>query len=123
MALAGVPPFHKEFMRQYKERRWWLDITLSEMLDRSCDLFAHKQALVAGDIRLTYKQVREKADRAALAFLGLGIKKLDRVLLQIPNWAEFVYAYYGLHKIGAIPVMCIQRFSEREMEHFCEITE
>jgi 2,3-dihydroxybenzoate-AMP ligase/mycobactin salicyl-AMP ligase len=123
MALAGVTPFPKEFRRQYIERRWWLGITLGEMLDRSCDLFAHKQALVAGDVRLTYKQLREKADRAALAFLGLGIKKLDRVLLQIPNWAEFVYAYYGLHKIGAIPVMCIPRFSEREMEHFCEATE
>jgi 2,3-dihydroxybenzoate-AMP ligase/mycobactin salicyl-AMP ligase len=123
MALTGTTPFPKEFTKQYSERRWWLGITLGEMLDRSCDLFAHKPALIAGDVRLTYKQLREKTDRAALAFLGLGIKKLDRALLQIPNWAEFVYAYYGLHKIGGIPVMCIPRFSQREMEHFAEVTE
>ncbi len=121
--LEGANPYPKEFVDHYYEKRWWLGIPLGEMLDRSCDLYPYKEALVAGQVRLTYGQLREWIDRAAIAFLGLGIKKLDRVLLQIPNWAEFVYAYYGLHKIGAIPVMCIPRFSQREMEHFSEITE
>jgi len=93
------------------------------MLDRTSEIYPYKEALVASEVRLTYQQLRDWTDRAAIAFLELGIEKLDRVLLQIPNWAEFVYAYYGLHKIGAIPVMCIPRFSEREMEHFCEVTE
>ncbi|HSB07153.1 MAG TPA: AMP-binding protein, partial [Thermodesulfobacteriota bacterium] len=123
MVLEGTNPFPKEFIHHYYEKRWWLGIPLGEMLDRSCDVFPHKEALVAGEVRLTYRQLQEWTDRAAIAFLELGIKRLDRVLLQIPNWAEFVYAYYGLHKIGAIPVMCIPRFSHREMEHFCEITE
>jgi 2,3-dihydroxybenzoate-AMP ligase/mycobactin salicyl-AMP ligase len=123
MVLLGATPFPKEFIDRYYKNRWWTGITIGEMLDRSCDLYPHKEALVAGEIRLTYKQLREWVDRTAIAFLELGIEKLDRVLLQIPNWAEFVYAYYGLHKIGAIPVMCIPRFSQREMEHFCEITE
>jgi len=122
MVLEGTNPFPKEFVHHYYEKRWWLGIPLGEMLDRSCDVFPHKEALVAGETRLTYRQLREWTDRAAIAFLELGIQKLDRVLLQLPPWAEFVYAYYGLHKIGAIPVMCIPRFSQREMEHFCEVT-
>lgn len=121
--LEGTNPFPKEFVNLYYEKRWWLGIPLGEMLDRSCDLYPNKEALVAEGVRLTYRQLKEWTDRAAIAFVELGIKTLDRVLLQIPNWAEFVYAYYGLHKIGAIPVMCIPRFSQREMEHFCEITE
>ena len=121
--LEGTNPFPKEFVNLYSEKRWWLGIPLGEMLDRSCDLYPNKEALVAEGVRLTYRQLKEWTDRAAIAFVELGIKTLDRVLLQIPNWAEFVYAYYGLHKIGAIPVMCIPRFSQREMEHFCEITE
>jgi len=123
MVLDGVNPFPKEFIDQYYRKRVWLGISLGQMLDRSCDLYHHKEALVAGKVRLTYEQLREMTNRAAIAFLELGVLKRDRVLLQIPNWAEFVYAYYGLHKIGAIPVMCIPRFSLREMEHFCEITE
>ena len=121
--LEGTNPFPKEFVNLYYEKRWWLGIPLGEMLDRSCDLYPNKEALVAEGVRLTYRQLKEWTDRAAIAFVESGIKTLDRVLLQIPNWAEFVYAYYGLHKIGAIPVMCIPRFSQREMEHFCEITE
>jgi 2,3-dihydroxybenzoate-AMP ligase len=121
--LNGVTPFPKEFIDQYYRNRVWLGMTLGQMLDRSCDLYHHKEAFVSGEVRLTYEQLREMMNRAAIAFLELGLLKLDRVLLQIPNWAEFVYAYYGLHKIGAIPVMCIPRFSQREMEHFCEITE
>ena len=121
--LEGTNPFPKEFVNLYSEKRWWLGIPLGEMLDRSCDLYPNKEALVAEGVRLTYRQLKEWTDRAAIAFVELGIKTLDRVLLQIPNWAEFVYAYYGLHKIGAIPVMCIPRFSQREMDHFCEITE
>jgi len=121
--LEGANPFPKEFIDLYYEKHWWSGISFGEMLDRTCDLYPYKEALVAGEVRLTYWQLREQTDRAAIAFLELGIEKLDRVLLQIPNWAEFVYAYYGLHKIGAIPVMCIPRFSQREIEHFCEVTE
>lgn len=123
MVLHGVKPFPKEFIDRYYQKRWWSGITLGEMLDRSCDLYPHKEALVAGEVRLTYGQLREWTDRAALALLELGVEKLDRVLLQIPNWPEFVYAYYGLLKIGAVPVMSLPRFSQREMEHFCEVTE
>jgi 2,3-dihydroxybenzoate-AMP ligase/mycobactin salicyl-AMP ligase len=123
MALEGTNPFPKEWSDLYRRKRWWSGIPLGEMLDRTCDLYPYKEALVAGEVRLTYRQLREWTDRAALAFLELGIQKLDRVLLQIPNWAEFVFAYFGLHKIGAIPVMCIPRFSQREIEHFFKTTE
>jgi len=122
MALPGANPFPEEWIERYYQNHVWLGMTLGEMLDRSADLYPNKEALVAGDVRLTYQELRQWVDRAAIAFLDLGLGKLDRVLLQLPNWAEFVYAYYALHKIGAIPVMCLPRFSEREMEHFCEMT-
>jgi 2,3-dihydroxybenzoate-AMP ligase/mycobactin salicyl-AMP ligase len=123
MVLSGVNPYPKEFVNQYYQKRWWSGLTLGDMLDRTADLYPNKEALVAGEVRLTYRQLQEWTDRAAIAFLELGIGKRDRVLLQIPNWAEFAYAYYGLYKIGAVAVMCIPRYSQREMEHFCEVTE
>lgn len=123
MTLKGTNPFPKELLDQYYKKRWWFGISLGEMLDRTCDFYPHKEALVSGEVRLTYPELRDLTDRAAVAFIDLGIEKPDRVLLQIPNWPEFAYAYYGLHKIGAIPVMCIPRLSQREMEHFCEVTE
>lgn len=123
MALPGAIPFPKELIDHYYKNHWWAGITMGEVVDRTSDLYPHKEALVAEGVRLTYRELQEWTQRAAIAFLELGIKKLDRALLQTPTWAEFVFAYYGLHKIGAIPVMCIPRFSQREMEHFCQATE
>jgi 2,3-dihydroxybenzoate-AMP ligase len=123
MTIAGANPFPPELVDLYTTRRWWSGIPLGQMLDRTCDLYPDKEALVARDVRLTYRQLREWTDRAAVVFLELGIQKQDRVLLQLPNWVEFVYAYYGLLKIGAVPVFCIPRFSRREMDHYRKITE
>src|SRR4030042_6240687 len=100
MALNGVNPFPKEFVDLYYKNRWWSGIPLGEMIDRTSRLYPHKEALVAGDVRLTYEQLREWTDRAAIVFLELGIRGGDRVLLQSPNWVEFVPAYYGLYTIG-----------------------
>ena len=123
MTIEGTNPFPPELIERYTSQRWWLGIPLGQMLDRTCDLYPDKEALVAGDVRLTYRRLREWTDRAAVVFLELGIRKQERVLVQMPNWVEFVYAYYGLLKIDAVPVFCIPRFSRREMDHYREITE
>ena len=122
MTIEGAKPFPPELINRYTARRWWSGIPLGQMLDRTCDLYPDKEALVAGEARLSYRQLREWTDRAAAVFLELGIRNQDRVLLQLPNWVEFVYAYYGLLKIGAVPVFCLPRFSRREMDHYREIT-
>jgi 2,3-dihydroxybenzoate-AMP ligase len=122
MTIPGANPFPQELADLYTARKWWSGIPLGQMLDRTCDLYPDKEALVAGDVRLTYRSLREWTDRAAVVFFELGIQKQDRVLLQLPNWVEFVYAYYGLLRIRAVPVFCIPRFSLRELDHYREIT-
>jgi non-ribosomal peptide synthetase component E (peptide arylation enzyme) len=71
---------------------------------------------------LTYFQAKEKVDRLAVALIELGIKPLDRVLLQLPNWNEFVYAYFSLQKIGAIVVLLIDRYRQYEINHLIQLT-
>ena len=66
MTIAGTNPFPQELVDLYTARRWWSGIPLGQMLDRTCDLYPEKEALVAGDVRLTYRQLREWTDRAAL---------------------------------------------------------
>lgn len=123
MSLDGAPSFSKESVKHYSEKGWWSGIPIGEMLDRTSALYPEKEALVAEGVRLTYAELKKWTDRAALCFHELGLGTQDRVLLQVPNWAEFVYAYYGLEKIGAIPVFCIPRYSQREIEHFSDLTE
>ena len=53
---------------------------------------------------LTYGDVAELAARAGNAFLELGVEMEDRVLLMCLDSPEFVAAFWGAIKIGAVPV-------------------
>ncbi len=122
MPLEGFPGYQKKDVEKYNKFRWWLGITLGDMFDKATDLYPNKEALVDNRSRLTYCQLRDKVDRLAIALIKLGIKKQDRVLLQLPNWSEFVYSYFALQKIGAIVVLLIPRHSQTEINHLCRLT-
>ena len=123
MLLEGFIPYEKEDADKYNMLRWWPDITFGDMLDKAADVYPNKEALVDNTSRLTYSQIREKADRLAISLMELGIKRQDRVLLQLPNWNEFIYSYFALQKIGAIVVLLISRYKQTEVNHLCRLTE
>ena len=85
MPLEGFTPYKKADAEKYTKFRWWLGITFGDMLDKAVDLYPNKEALVDDRGRLTYGQLREKVDRLAISLIKLGIKKEDRVMLQLPR--------------------------------------
>ena len=122
MSLEGFPGYQKEDAEKYNKYRWWLGITLGDMFDKATDLYPQREALVDDNTSLTYSQLKDRVDRLAIALIKLGIEKQDRVLLQLPNWSEFVYAYFALQKIGAIVVLLVPRHSQTEINHLCHLT-
>ena len=121
--LDGATPYREEDAEGYLRQGWWNGLTLGDALDRAAGVHPDKEAFVDRLTRLTYSQARDQAERLAVAFLRLGIQPLDRVLVQLPNWNEFVPAYFGLQKIGAIPVMLIDRYRLQEVQRLAEISE
>ncbi len=119
--MEGVRPYTEEQMRKY--RKWWLNTTINDAFDRTCDIQPDKEALVEGNQRLTFSQVRKQVERAALALLELGVQPGSFVLFQLPNWAESVPIYLGLKKIGAVPILLLPRHGQRELDRFCSLTE
>ena len=122
MPLTDFPRHEKEDAEEYSARRWWLGITLGDMLDKSADVYPRKEALVDDRVRLSYCELGERVDRLAVGLIHLGIQKGDTVLLQLPNWAEFIYSYFALQKIGAIPVLLISGYLQLEVSHLCQLT-
>ena len=117
-------PHHKhEDAQEYSTMGWWLGITLDDMLDKTADLYPRKEALVDDRVRLSYSELRERVDELAVGFIKLGIEKGDTVLLQLPNWAEYVYSYFALQKIGSVPVLLISGYRQLEVSHLCQLTE
>ena len=103
--------------QRYDRLRWWAGLTFGDILDKAADVYPEKEALVDEEGRSTYSEIRDQADRLAIGLVGLGIAPTDRVLLQLPNWREFVVAYFALQKIGAVPVILIARYRQYEINH------
>ena len=121
--MDSIPVWKADDVAKYEKLRWWMGLTLGDVLDRVADVFPGREGVVDDRSRLTYGEIREGANRLALSFLDLGIGKGDCVLLQLPNWAEYVYAFFGLQKIGAVPVLCISGFGLLETSHMCNLTQ
>src|SRR6185436_4737424 len=71
-----------------------LDDSAAKHPDRTCVIFYGK--------RFTFGQIKQLSDRFAAGVRGLGIRKGDRVGLLLPNSPQYLIAYYGLLKAGAI---------------------
>ena len=97
------------------------DVTLPELLDRTAARAPGRVALrFFLDPRmpaptLTWAQLRERTLRFATALFQLGVRKGDRVAIMLPNCPEFVVAFYGALRIGAIPVNTNPMYVAREM--------
>ena len=121
--MLQFPRHRAEDVQKYSKNKWWLGLTMGDILDRTADAFPNKEALVDDKVRLTYSELHKRVGRLAVGLMNLGIEKGDTVLLQLPNWAEYVYSYFALQKIGSIPVILISGYMELEVKHLCRLTE
>jgi 2,3-dihydroxybenzoate-AMP ligase/mycobactin salicyl-AMP ligase len=120
--LEGFTPYPEEDADYYNHFRWWPGLTFGDVLDRAADIHPEKEAFVDRKARLTYGEARNRTNRLAIGLMDLGIRPMDRVLVQLPNWNEFVLAYFALQKIGAVTVLLIDRYRQYEIDHLIRLT-
>jgi non-ribosomal peptide synthetase component E (peptide arylation enzyme) len=122
MQFDGFVPYDPEAAKVYDRRRWWLGLTLGDMLDKASDLYPSKEALVGEGKRYTYSTLRRLVDNMAFRLIEAGFKPGDTVLLQLPNWPEFVIAYFALQKAGGVAVLLTVNHTAREIAHLVSLT-
>src|SRR4030088_2692124 len=71
---------------------------------RARKLYGDREAVVDGDLRLTYEQLFDRCDRWSAALQGMGVKKGDRVAYIAPNTHEQLESFYSVPQIGAVLV-------------------
>jgi long-chain acyl-CoA synthetase len=69
--------------------------------DEATERAPEQPAVVFYGRELTYRELREAADRLACALAELGVKKGDRVALYLLNSPQFIIAYFAALKAGA----------------------
>ena len=123
MALDGVVPFPPDFVARYRAKGYWEDRSLAGVFQDAFATFAGRTALIAGSEHITYRELAGRVERLASHFLELGLRPLDRVVVQLPNVPEFVSVYFALQRVGAIPVMALPPHRYREIKYYVELTE
>ena len=78
------------------------------------DRFGDAEAVVDGQLRLSFTELTDRIRRAAGAFAAAGIEKGDRVAIWAPNSAEWIIAAFGLLTAGGVLVPVNTRFKADE---------
>lgn len=71
---------------------------------RARKLYGPREAVVDGDVRLTYEQFFDRCDRWSTALQQLGVRQGDRVGVIAPNTHQNLEQYYAVPQIGAVLV-------------------
>jgi len=118
--LPGCVPWPEEFARRYRERGYWRDLSLFEMLRQAAARNPGKTALVDGERRLSYSELVRGSEELAAGLYELGLRPLDRVIFQLGNSLELANAFFALLRIGVIPVMALPAHRGSEIGHWIE---
>ncbi len=122
MALPGVIPFPEEFAARYRARGYWEDRPLISHFLAAFRDHAGRVAVIDDEGSYTYAELAAASERVALNLLDLGLRPLDRVVLQLPNTRRFASLYFALQRIGAIPIMALPSHRYRELRQFVALS-
>lgn len=86
-------------------------------VDNAAAKYPNRPALIFFDVRISYRALAALVNRFANALIALGVQKGDRVALHLPNSPQFVIAYYGALRAGAIVSALSPLYSESELVH------
>ena len=92
-------------------------LTLGRMLDRTAERYPDREAVVFRAERVTYRDLKRRADDFARGLLALGLGPGDHVVLWMPNCVEWNVAALGIAKIGAVTVTCNSRYKALEVDY------
>jgi len=81
-----------------------LPLTPLEFARRARRLYPEREAVVDGDLRLTYAQFLDRCDRWSSALQRLGVRQGDRVAYIAPNTHAQLESFYAVPQIGAVLV-------------------
>ncbi len=91
--------------------------SIPEMVDDAVKKWGDKTALVFYGKKIKHKEIHEWSLRFAAALHDLGVQKGDRVAILLPNCPQYMIAYFGILRLGAVASPMSPLYSPREIKH------
>src|SRR5260370_13769937 len=79
-------------------------LTPLDFARRAGKLYPEREAVIDGDLRLTYAQFLDRCDRWSSVLQRLGVHQGDRVAYLAPNTHAQLESFYAVPQIGAVLV-------------------
>ncbi len=120
--LDGYTPWPEDVAQRYVRDGYWRDESLGELLRGWAERSRDATAVVSGEERISYAELDRRADETAIGLRALGIRPADRVVVQLPNTADFVLVLFGLIRCGGVPVLALPAHRRTEIEHLISVS-
>jgi non-ribosomal peptide synthetase component E (peptide arylation enzyme) len=121
--LTGAMPYPPDTIAEYVRQGWWQNETYVDVFERAVRRDPLREALVDDRRRLTWADLEREVHALACALHDRGVGRHDRVLVQLPNRAEYVVAFYAAQHLAAVPVLAVPRVGASELRALLELTE
>jgi len=97
-----------------------VQFNLADLYESVADVVPGRTAMVAGDRRLTYAELDERANRLAHHLAEMGVGPGDRVGIQLVNGTEYIECMLACFKVRAVPVNVNYRYVAAELRYLYE---
>ena len=106
--------------QRYRALGYWAGDTLQGHLEHAATRHPDRTALVCGTRRWTHAELQARIRAATAGLRAAGIGTGDRVIVQLPNIAEFIVASFALFRVGAVPIFAQAAHRRTEITQFVE---
>jgi 2,3-dihydroxybenzoate-AMP ligase len=122
-SLGGMIPWPEDMIARYVAKGYWEGRPLGAHFLAAADAAPDSIALVDGALRLSYRELMERADGAAIALRELGLRTDDRIIVQLPNRVEFAVLVLACFRLGVVPVMALPALRRSELSFVADQAE
>lgn len=85
--------------------------------DWMTEKYPHHPAVIYLGEKFTFLRLQDLSERFAGALASLGVQKGDRVMIYISNCVQWVVAFLGIQKLGAVIVPVSPIYTSHELEY------
>src|ERR1700693_1285391 len=94
-----------------------MEFNLADLFEAVADAVPDRTALIAGDRRLKYRELDERANRVAHSLRDVGVLPGQHVGIYSFNRAEWVESMFGCFKARAVPINVNYRYVVDEVRY------
>ncbi len=97
-----------------------MEFNLADCFEIVVDTVPDREAVVAGNRRLTYRQLDERVNRLAHHLMANGVGPGDHVALYLYNGSEYLEGMLAAYKLRAVPINVNYRYVEEELRYLLD---